>query len=72
MSDLSTENDLSIENVEETIDKAIKKYYSSGMIIDGIFWSRAIVLLKEKFERRIVEYAEECRRNSRSRISRIT
>jgi hypothetical protein len=39
---------LNINNVEETIEKAIQKYFDIGMIIDGIFWRNAINLLKKK------------------------
>lgn len=43
--------DLSVENVEEAIDNAIKKYFEKGLLIDGIFWGRAISLLKEKIRK---------------------
>jgi len=42
---------LSVDNVEEAIDKAINKYQELGMIIDMLFWSSAIKLLKEKLKK---------------------
>jgi len=42
---------LSVVNVEKVIDKAIEMYYKQGRIVDVLFWSRAIALLKEKYKK---------------------
>jgi len=42
---------LSIDNVEEEIEKAIKKYWAENMLADAMFWKMAIELLKEKLKK---------------------
>jgi len=38
------------ENVEQIIKDVIENYYSQGYMADGIFWSIAIRVLKEKLK----------------------
>ena len=40
--------DLNESNVDEAIDKAIEIYFKKGLVIDGLFWSKAIAILRDK------------------------
>ena len=53
----SNDDKITITNVEETVQKAIKKYFDIGMIIDAMFWKRCLPLLKEKW---ISEAIKKC------------
>lgn|GEM_PF-5715796 len=41
---------LNENNVKEFIEKVIQKYEEKGMLVDYLFWKRAIKLLEEKNE----------------------
>ena len=37
-------------NVDEAIDEAIEQYWKKHMIVDAIFWSKAISILRDKIK----------------------
>ncbi len=37
-------------NVHKIIDEAIDKYFKSGMIVDALFWSKCIGLLRDEIK----------------------
>jgi len=41
---------LTKDNVDEVADQAIDKYWKKGLIIDAIFWSRVIALMRDKIK----------------------
>lgn len=38
-------------NIDEMIDKAIEKYFQKGLVVDALFWSKAIAILRDKVRR---------------------
>ena len=38
-------------NVDEAIDRAIDKYWKKGMVVDAIFWSKVISILRDKIKK---------------------
>lgn len=37
-------------NVDEAIDRAIDQYWKKGMLVDAIFWSKAIGILRDRIK----------------------
>ncbi len=46
-------DEITIENVEETVDKAIQKYFDKGMMVDAMFWRHCLSLLKQKWQKEV-------------------
>lgn len=40
--------DFDESGVEESIDAAIEQYFQKGMVADGLFWSKAVGILRGK------------------------
>lgn len=40
--------ELTEDNVDEFIDKAIDKYWERGLLVDALFWSKAVAILRDK------------------------
>jgi len=44
-------DEITIENVEEFVEKAIQKYWDKHMMVDAMFWRHCLPLLKKKWEK---------------------
>ncbi len=46
-------DDITVENVEETVKKAIQVYWDRDMMIDAMFWKHCLPLLKQKWQKEV-------------------
>ena len=44
------DEDITEDNVDKYVLKAIKKYFDMNMVVDGMFWRHIFVLLQKKYE----------------------
>lgn len=43
--------DLDVSNVDEFIDRAIDKYWAKNMVVDALFWSKAIAIYRDQLKK---------------------
>ena len=48
---MAESKNLDESNVDEAINKAIDHYFKKGLLIDGLFWSKAIAILRDKIKK---------------------
>ena len=45
---MAKSENLDESNVDEAIDKAIDHYFKIGFLVDGLFWSKAIAIYRDR------------------------
>lgn len=42
---------LSEDNIDDAINAAIEKYFSIGLIVDALFWSKVIAIYRDQLKK---------------------